>query len=248
VTKREATGWRRWLPGLGVAREYELAWLPRDLMAGLVLATMLVPAGIAYAQAAGLPGINGLYATITCLLAYAVFGPSRIMVLGPDSSLAALIFAAVSPLAGADHARAAELAGALAVMSGMVCVLFGVFRLGFVTELISKPIRYGYMNGIALVVLISQLPKMLGISIERADPLRDVWQIGREVMAGHAELRTLALGAGTLLLILVLKPFRRVPGILIAVVGATLAVVWLGLEEHGVKVLGSLPHGLPTFA
>jgi high affinity sulfate transporter 1 len=235
VTKREATGWRRWLPGLGVAREYELAWLPRDLMAGLVLATMLVPAGIAYAQAAGLPGINGLYATITCLLAYAVFGPSRIMVLGPDSSLAALIFAAVSPLA-------------VAVMSGMVCVLFGVFRLGFVTELISKPIRYGYMNGIALVVLISQLPKMLGISIERADPLRDVWQIGREVMAGHAELRTLALGAGTLLLILVLKPFRRVPGILIAVVGATLAVVWLGLEEHGVKVLGSLPHGLPTFA
>ena len=146
-------------------------------MAGLVLTTMLVPVGIAYAVASGVPGIYGLYATIVPLLAYALFGPSRILVLGPDSSLAAVILAVVLPLSAGDPTRAVALASMMAVVSGLVCILVGVLRLGFVTELLSKPIRYGYMNGIALTVLISQLPKLFGFSIESAGPLRDLVQI-----------------------------------------------------------------------
>ena len=169
--------WKRWLPGLQILSEYEAAWFPHDLMAGLVLTTMLVPVGIAYAVASGVPGIYGLYATIVPLLAYALFGPSRILVLGPDSSLAAVILAVVLPLSAGDAMRAVALASMMAVVSGLVCMLIGVLRLGFVTELLSKPIRYGYMNGIALTVLISQLPKLFGFSIDGAGPLRDLVRI-----------------------------------------------------------------------
>src|SRR4249919_674034 len=178
-------GWKRWLPGLQILSRYEAAWLPRDLMAGLVLTTMLVPVGIAYAVASGVPGIYGLYATIVPLLAYALFGPSRILVLGPDSSLAAVILAVVVPLSGGDPLRAVALAGMMAVVSGTVCILAGVARLGFVTELLSKPIRYGYMNGIALVVLISQLPKLFGFSVAVDDPFRDLWAIAGAIMEGR---------------------------------------------------------------
>src|SRR4029077_20871958 len=150
--------WKRMLPGLQILNEYQAAWFARDVMAGLVLTTMLVPVGIAYALASGLPGICGLYATIVPLFAYGLFGPSRILVLGPDSSLAAVILGVVLAHAGSDPGRAMALAGMMAVVSGIVCILAGVARLGFVTELLSKPIRYGYMNGIALTVLISQLP------------------------------------------------------------------------------------------
>ena len=167
-------GWMRWLPGLQILSRYEAAWLPHDLMAGLVLTTMLVPVGIAYAVASGVPGIYGLYATIVPLLAYALFGPSRILVLGPDSSLAAVILAVVLPLSGGDPMRAVAVASMMAVVSGLVCILIGLMRLGFVTELLSKPIRYGYMNGIALTVLISQLPKLFGFSIDGVGPLRDL--------------------------------------------------------------------------
>src|SRR3954471_7607932 len=139
-------GWMRWGPGLVTLRHYEAAWLPRDIMAGLVLTTMLVPVGIAYATASGVPGIYGLYATIVPLLAYALFGPSRILVLGPDSSLAAVILAVVAPLAAGDPLRAVTLASAMAVVSGLACIAIGLLRVGFVTELLSKPIRYGYMN------------------------------------------------------------------------------------------------------
>src|SRR5881409_3616132 len=144
--------WKRRLPGLQIVSEYRAAWFARDVMAGLVLTTMLVPVGIAYALASGVPGIYGLYATIVPLLAYALFGPSRILVLGPDSSLAPVILAVVLPLSGGDAGRAVALAGMLAIVSGLVCVLAGLLRLGFITELLSKPIRYGYMNGIALTV------------------------------------------------------------------------------------------------
>ena len=153
-------GWTSWLPGLATLRQYQVEWLPHDIVAGLVLATMLVPIGIAYAVASGLPGIYGLYATTVPLLAYALFGPSRILVLGPDSSLAAVILGVVFPLSGGDPLRAVALASMMAVVSGIACILAGVARLGFITELLSKPIRYGYMNGIALTVLISQLPNI----------------------------------------------------------------------------------------
>src|SRR5882762_8735337 len=178
--------WMHWLPGIETLRRYEAAWLPLDIFAGLVLATMLVPVGIAYAVASGLPGIHGLYATIVPLLAYALFGPSRILVLGPDSALAAVILAVVFPLSGGDPMRAIALASMMAVVSGLACILIGVMRLGFVTELLSKPIRYGYMNGIALTVLISQLPKLFGFSVNGVGPLRDVMRIAEGVLGGQA--------------------------------------------------------------
>ena len=241
--------WKRWLPGLQILSHYKAAWFPRDLMAGLVLTTMLVPVGIAYALASGVPGIYGLYATIVPLLAYALFGPSRILVLGPDSSLAPVILAVVLPLSQGDAMGAVALASIMAVVSGLVCVLIGVLRLGFITELLSKPIRYGYMNGIALTVLISQLPKLFGFSIEDAGPLRDLARITEGIVGGRANWTSFAVGAGTLAAILLLKPYKRIPGLLFAVVAATIVVGILNLDvTAGVKVLGPLPQVLPSFA
>ncbi|WP_248914917.1 SulP family inorganic anion transporter [Pseudomonas moorei] len=247
-TGADQPGWSRWLPGLRMLRSYKAAWLQHDIVAGLVLTTMLVPVGIAYAVASGVPGIYGLYATIVPLLAYALFGPSRILVLGPDSSLAAVILAVVLPLSGGDPQRAIALAGMMAIVSGTVCILAGIARLGFVTELLSKPIRYGYMNGIALTVLISQLPKFFGFSINSEGPLRNLWAIAMAMVDGKTNRVTFAIGAATLVVILLLKDKKRVPGILIAVAGATVAVGVLGLASHNVAILGSLPQGLPAFA
>ena len=245
----DRNGWLRWLPGLNTLRQYQASWLPHDIVAGLVLTSMLVPVGIAYAVASGVPGIYGLYATIIPLLAYALFGPSRILVLGPDSSLAALILAVVLPLSGGDPLRAVALASMMAVVSGTVCILAGVARLGFVTELLSKPIRYGYMNGIALTVLISQLPKLFGFSIESEGPLRDLWAIAEAILGGKANWTAFLVGAGTLVVIMLLKGSKRLPGILIAVVAATAVVGMLDLAaHHNVAVLGPLPQGLPGFA
>lgn len=244
----DQTTWRRWLPGLQTLGRYKMAWLQHEIVAGLVLTTMLVPVGIAYAVASGVPGIYGLYATIVPLLAYALFGPSRILVLGPDSSLAAVILAVVLPLSGGDPHRAIALAGMMAIVSGTVCILAGIARLGFVTELLSKPIRYGYMNGIALTVLISQLPRLFGFSIETDGPLRNLWAIATSVMDGKTNWTTFMIGAATMAVILLLKDKKRVPGILIAVAGATVAVGVLDLASYDVAVLGSLPQGLPGFA
>jgi len=241
--------WLRFLPGVQTLRTYQAAWFMPDLTAGLVLTTMLVPVGIAYAQASGVPGIYGLYATIVPLLAYAVFGPSRIFVLGPDSALAAVILSVVLPLSGGDPVRAVALASAMAVVSGLVCILIGVLRLGFITELLSKPIRYGYMNGIALTVLISQVPKLLGFSIDGVGPLRDLVLIAAGIRDGKANWTAFAIGVGTLIAILILKRFKRIPGLLIAVVAATIVVAIWNLDvTAGVKVLGPLPQGLPSFA
>jgi len=241
--------WIHWLPGIETLHRYETAWLPHDIFAGLVLATMLVPVGIAYAVASGLPGIYGLYATIVPLLVYALFGPSRILVLGPDSALAAVILGTVVPLSGSDPLRAATLAAMMAIVSGTVCILAGIARLGFVTELLSKPIRYGYMNGIALTVLISQLPKFFGFSVRSEGPLRDLWAIADAMLEGKTNWVAFGLGLGTLVVILLLKDSKRLPGILIAVVAATAVVGALDLgTRYGVAVIGSLPEGLPGFA
>ena len=241
------TGWIRWLPGLNTLRRYESSWLRHDLVAGLVMTTMLVPVGIAYAEASGVPGINGLYATIVPLLAYALFGPSRILVLGPDSALAPVILTVVLPLSAGEPQRAVALAGMMAIVSGVVCVAAGLARLGFITELLSKPIRYGYMNGIALTVLLSQVPKLFGFSVTANGPLRQAWGIVDKVLAGSTNLVALAIGASTLALILLLKRWPRVPGILIAVVAATVVVAAFDLAKRaGVSVLGPLPQGLPS--
>jgi high affinity sulfate transporter 1 len=240
------TEWLRWLPGLEVLRHYQPSWLRHDIAAGLVLTSMLIPVGIAYATASGVPAICGLYATIVPLLAYAVFGPSRILVLGPDSSLAPLILALVLPLSAGDATRAVAIAGMMAVGSGILCVAAGLARLGFITDLLSKPIRYGYMNGIALTVLLSQIPKLLGLSIDAKGPLRQMWAIVQQVLAGRVNVVVFAIGAGTLVLILLLKRRLRMPGILLAVIAATVLVGVLDLATRaGVAVLGTMPQGLP---
>ncbi len=242
-------GWQRWLPGWQMLRGYQRPWLRQDIVAGLVLTTMLVPVGIAYAVASGVPGIYGLYATIVALLAYALFGPSRILVLGPDSSLAAIILAVILPLSGGDPSRAVALAAMMAVVSGGVCLAAGLARLGFVTELLSKPIRYGYMNGIALTVLVSQLPTLFGFSIEREGLLQDLMAIPMAVHDGRINWIAFGIGAATLAVILLLKSRPRMPGILLAVAGATVMVGVLDLATRaGVSVLGPMPHGLPEFA
>ena len=241
------SGWIRWLPGLSTLRRYESSWLRHDLVAGLVMTTMLVPVGVAYAQASGLPGINGLYATIVPLLAYALFGPSRILVLGPDSALAAVILTVVLPLSAGEPQRAVAVASTMAIVSGIVCVAMGIGRLGFITDLLSKPIRYGYMNGIALTVLLSQVPKLFGFSVTAKGPLRLVWEIVNKVLAGSTNVVAFAIGASTLALILLLKRWPRVPGILIAVVAATVVVAAFDLARRaGISVLGPLPPGLPS--
>ncbi len=240
-------GWTRWLPGVKTLRQYDPSWLRHDIVAGLVMTTMLVPVGIAYAQASGVPGINGLYATIVPLLAYAVFGPSRIIVLGPDSALAAVILAVVLPLSAGDPQRAVPVAGMMAIVSGVALVATGFARLGFITELLSKPIRYGYMNGIALTVMLSQIPKLFGFSVSADGPIRQAFGIVEKVMAGSTNLAALAVGVGTLILILALKRRPRVPGILIAVTAATVVVAVFDLAARsGISVLGPLPQGLPT--
>ena len=245
----DQTGFMRWLPGLHTLRHYQIAWLRHDVVAGLVLTTVLVPVGIDYAVAAGLPGISGLYATIVSLLAYALFGPSRVLVLGPDSSLVALILAVVLPLAAGDPQRAMALAGMLAVVSGLLCILAGAARLGFVTELLSKPIRYGYMNGIALTVLVSQLPALFGFSVDADDLLHEIRGFIQGVLSGKSNWTSLMLGTGTLAVILLLKRSDRLPGVLIAVVGATIVAGTMNLATRaGVPVLGSLPQGLPAFS
>jgi high affinity sulfate transporter 1 len=210
---------------------------------------MLAPVGVAYAVASGVGPIYGLYATIACLLAYAVFGPSRILVLGPDSSLATIILGVIAPLSIGDPHRAIALAGMMALVSGTILVIAGIARLGFVTDLLSKPIRYGYMNGIALTVLISQLPKLFGFKIESAGPLRDLWSIVAAIGGGKANWVEFALGGATFIGILLVKRSKRFPGVLTAMLGATAIVYFFNLVERAnVSVLGSLPSGLPSFS
>ncbi len=236
----------RWLPGLRMAARYERAWLGPDVAAGLVLTALLVPQGMAYAELAGLPAVTGLYTTVLCLAAYAVFGPSRILVLGPDSSLAPLIAAAVLPLAVAGQASV-ELAAFLALLVGAICIGTGVARLGNVTELLSKPVRVGYINGIALFVLVSQLPKLFGFSTDADGFLPEVAAFLDALLDGATEPASLALGAASLAVILGLRRVSRaIPGVLVATVLATLAVGAFDLAAEGVSVVGSLPSGVPA--
>jgi len=237
---------RRWLPGLEVARGYRRAWLLPDLRAGVVLTALLIPAGIGYAEVAGLPPETGLYATILPLLAYAIFGPSRILVLGPDSALAPIIAAAILPLALGDDERAVALAGLLALMVGVILLVGGLLRLGFVTDLISKPIRVGYLNAIALLVLVSQIPPLLGFSIDRQSPLRDLSAIIDGIAEGRIDTLALTFGLGSLAVIVLFGLFvSRAPGVLVAVVLATALTAILGLSER-LPVVGALPQGVPA--
>jgi MFS superfamily sulfate permease-like transporter len=242
----DQAGWSAGFPASARFTQTTRPGCATPIVAGLVMTAMLVPVGIACAEASGVPGINGLYATIVPLLAYALFGPSRILVLGPDSALAAVILTVVLPLSAGDPQHAVAVASTMAIVSGIVCVAMGVLRLGFITDLLSKPIRYGYMNGIALTVLLSQIPKLFGFSVNASGPLRLVWGIVNKVLAGSTNVVALAIGASTLALILLLKRWPRIPGILIAVIAATVVVAGFDLVARaGVSAIGPLPRGLP---
>ncbi len=239
-------GISRWLPGLSTAQEYRRAWLWPDVRAGIVVTALLIPAGMGYAEAAGLPPETGLYATIVPLVAYAIFGPSRILVLGPDSSLAPIIAASILPLALGNGERAVALAGLLAIMVGGMLLLGGILRLGFVTDLLSKPIRVGYLNAIALIVIISQIPKLLGFSIDADGMWQEVVEITRAIAGGEVQPLAVAFGVGSLIVIFVLKRVKSpVPGVLVVVVLSMVLTGVLGLSD-ALPVVGALPQGLPA--
>ncbi|MDJ1372399.1 SulP family inorganic anion transporter [Gulosibacter molinativorax] len=226
---------------------YQRAWLWSDLRAGVVLSALLIPAGMGYAVASGLPAYTGLYATIVPLIAYAIFGPSRILVLGPDSSLAPIIAAAIIPLAVGDSDHAVALAGLLAIMVGILLFVGGLLRLGFLTSLLSKPIQIGYLNAIALIVLVSQIPGLLGFSSSGAALAERVTGIVRAVTNGEVQVIPALIGFGSILVMLFFKWVIRQAGlgILLAVlVASVITAVW---QLGGViPVVGPMPGGLPT--
>jgi high affinity sulfate transporter 1 len=236
----------RWMPGVRVVRNYERASLRPDLIAGIVLAAILVPQGMAYAQLAGLPAVNGLYTTIACLVGYFLLGPSRVLVLGPDSSISPLILAAITPLlAGGGTGTAIALAGMLAVLVGLTEVGLGLGKLGFVADLLSKEVQVGYMNGLAVTIIVGQLPKLFGFKTSADSFLKEV----KVFVEGldQTSTTTLLVGLAVLALLLVLPRITsRVPAVLVAVVAATAVSAIFDLSSHGVDTVGSLPQGVPA--
>jgi SulP family sulfate permease len=233
-------------PGIGVAYSYRLSWLRSDLIAGAALSAALVPAGMAYAEASGLPAVTGLYASVVPMIFYAIFGPSRVVIVGPDSALAPMIAAAILPLAGRNADEAVALAGVLAILIGVFLIAGRVFRLGFVTGLLSRPIRVGYLNGIALAVTVSQLPRLLGISIEGDNLLARLTSLADVVVREGINPVALAVGAGSLAVIVAGRflPWK-IPSVLFAVAGSIAAVAALKLSGQ-LPVVGALPQGLPA--
>jgi len=236
----------RWMPGVRVLRTYERSWLSRDLVAGIVLVTLLVPQGMAYAELAGLPAITGLYTTVICLVAYALVGPSPILVLGPDSSLGPMIAATILPLAAGSQEMAIALAGMLALLVGVVTVGAGLAKLGFIADLLSNPVRTGYLAGLAVVIFIGQLPKLFGFSTDADGLAAEAVAFVRGLGEGLTNPWALGIGLLSLVIILVLKRLSpRTPGILIAVVVAIGLSIVLDLAARGVSVIGVLPQGFP---
>jgi high affinity sulfate transporter 1 len=237
-------------PGLRLLSSYRRSWLSKDLVAGLVLTALLVPQGMAYAELAGLPPITGLYTSILCLVGYAVFGPSRILVLGPDSSLGPMIAATIIPIVGAngDPQRAIAIASMLALLVGVMTVLAGIGKLGFVADLLSKPTQIGYMNGLALTILVSQLPKLFGFSVDADGLIPETAGFAEGLTNGEAVAAALAVGLLGLVLIAVLQRLvPKLPAVLVAVVVSILAANAFSLADRGVSLVGPLPQGFPPF-
>ena len=233
--------------GLGLS-SFRRDWLIKDLVAGLVLTTLLVPQGMAYAELAGLPPITGLYTSILCLLGYAAFGPSRLLVLGPDSSLGPMIAATILPLiaAGGDPERAVALASMLAIMVAAIMILAAVAKLGFIADLISKPTMIGYMNGLALTILVGQLPKLFGFKVDSKGLISEAVGFVEGLADGKAVPAAAAVGIAGIALILVLQRWLpKVPAVLAAVVLAIAATSVFDLAKHGVSLVGVLPKGFP---
>lgn len=236
----------RFIPGLAMVRRYQPAWLRFDVQAGIVLTALLIPQGLAYGGLAGLPPVAGIYATMIPLLFYALLGPSRILVMGPDSAVAPLVAATIIPLAGDDMVARVGLAGALAIAVGVLCLVGGLARLGFVTDLLSKPVRIGYLAGIAVVVIADQIPTLLGFSVDAPGFLGGLVQAVRTI--GQVDLPTALIGLTTVGVLFGLRAlWPRVPGALLAVIAGVVLVTVAGLEDQ-VATVGAIPQGLPSFA
>jgi len=236
------------VPGVRAIAGYRASWLRRDAVAAIVLTTLLVPQGMAYAELAGLPAITGLYTTILCLLGYAMFGPSRLLVLGPDSSLGPMIAATLLPILGADGspARAIALASMLALLVGAIMIAAGAAKLGFVADLLSKPTQIGYMNGLALTILIGQLPKLFGFSVHADGLINEARAFVDGLSSGQAVPAAVAIGGFSLCMILALgRWLPKLPAVLVAVVLAIAATSVFNLADHGVSLVGTLPQGFP---
>lgn len=241
-----SSGNRRHAPGLDRLRHYERGWLRVDVLAGLTVGAMLVPQGMAYAELAGMPPVTGFYAALLALVAYAVVGSSRHLGVGPEPGTAILAATGVGAIAAGDPARYLALMAALALTVGVICLLAAVARLGFIANVLSKPVLVGYITGVGLTLLSSQYAKFTGIPIDSAA------FFGRtlDLLTGLGEIDglTIAVGAATLLLILGLRwKMPTIPGALLGVVLATVAAVALGLEADGLALVGDVPQGLPSF-
>ena len=237
------------LPGARTLATYRRSWLRNDIVAGLVLTTLLVPQGMAYAELAGLPAITGLYTTVLCLIGYAAFGPSRILVLGPDSSLGPMIAATILPIIGSGGSpeRAVALASMLALLVGAITILAGTAKLGFIADLLSKPTQIGYMNGLALTILVGQLPKLFGFSVDANGLIDEARKFVDGLASGEAVAAAAVVGFVGLGLILAFQAWRpRIPGVLVAVLISIAAAGVLSLGDHGVTLVGTLPSGFPS--
>jgi len=226
-------------------------WVGRDLVAGLVLASLLIPQGMAYASLAGLPPITGLYTSMACLIAYAAIGPSRVLILGPDSALGGMIAATVLPLTAAagDPNKAVIYASVMALMVGSLMVIGAFARLGFIADLLSRPTQIGYMNGLALAILVGQLPKLFGFSTDASGLIDEFVAFVNGVTSGSTVPAAIAIGAISLVIMLVLRQLLpRIPGVLVAVISAMVIAFAFDLATRGVSLIGVLPQGLPTFS
>lgn len=237
--------WERWVPGVRVIRDYEMSWLPKDLAAGITLGALMIPVGLAFGEMAGVP-LAGLYAGILPLIAYALFGSSRQLIIGPDASLATLVAVSVAPMAGGDAGRLAVMASLLAVLLGLVCILGSLLRLGFVADFLAKPVIVGFMHGLAVVIAVGQLSKVLGVPGGGETPVAQFMAVCRNLAGTH--VITVGIGASCVAVILSCRRwFPRIPGQIAALIGAILVVYVLELDRFGVAVVGNIPQGLPRF-
>ena len=233
----------RFVPALRWGREYRAAWLGPDIAAGITLGAVMVPVGLAFGELAGMP-LAGLYAGIVPLVVYALFGSSRQLIIGPDATMATVVALTVAPLAAGDPARLALLVALTAAGVGLVCIAAGLLRLGFMADFLAKPVIVGFMHGLAFIILVGQLPKVLGIQAHGDSTLAQLAHVLRSL--GQAHFTTLVIGISCVALILGLRRWApRVPGQVLALLGALAAVHSLALHQAGVAVVGDIPAGLP---
>ncbi len=236
---------RRFVPGLEMFSRYEASWLPRDLAAGLSIAAVALPVGIAYADLAGVPAVYGIYAAIFPLFAYALFGSSRQLMVGPDGATCILVAALITPLAAGDPDRYLTLVVVLTLMTGVLYVIGGILRLGFIANFLSQPILIGFLNGVALIIIVGQLKKLFGYTGDAGEFFPKLLEFFTNV--GGSNLPTVILGIVLLALMLGLRRFLpRVPNGLVVVTVGILAVWAFSLDGRGVAVLGTVPAGLPS--